>query len=59
MIYLWHLFIKWSLVYPTSALICDIPLGLVFVVYMALVLHDARKKRHGSERDQKETELGE
>lgn len=31
MIYLWHLFIKWSLAYSMSALVCDIVVSLIFV----------------------------
>ena len=34
MIYLWHLLIKWSLVYSTSARVVDIATGALFVAWI-------------------------
>ncbi len=44
MIYLWHLFIKFSLSYSITALICDITIGAMFVLYMIFFLHDKREE---------------
>lgn len=48
MIYFWHLFIKWSLNYPTSVLICDIIVVLIFVIYIVRLFYKGRRNNPNS-----------
>lgn len=43
MIYLWHLFIQWSLAYPMSAMIADYIIGCAFLVIILFNVIFSRK----------------